>query len=268
MRVRRNAGKAAKLLIEIGRRYEAECHLGEAMFTMSLIVNNPRLGLRYEVALANAYAVAVPLCEDWQSSQASLLRDAAVSIWQTLLVESEENADYQSGVHGSQDDLAWFRDRFGDPSTLPPVKKVKEGWIGVAGLAQLAWRASEVSLVNLGDYENGVAAFTQLAEARGKNKAFDWLYVAMSHAHLGQHEQAQTWYDKSAAEIAASNDPSAELIELRDAAKLLLEVKRGAASTTTPDGATDNSQGRKPLDDNEKKSKSPGGGDTRNTNPH
>jgi tetratricopeptide (TPR) repeat protein len=228
--------KLAKLLIKMGRRYEAECQLGEVMITLSVIANYPRLGLRYEVALANAYAVAVPLCDDWQNSQSSLLRDAAVAIWQRLLAESEENAEYRSGVHGHQDDLAWFRTEFGDPAKLPPVQPITErgpgtgpGVIGVGGLPHLAWRASEVSLINIGDYENGLNAFTKLAELRGRNKAFDWLYVAVVHAYQEKPGLAQTWYDKSVKDIEATGQPLDEIDEQFETTRRLIEEKRQTA---------------------------------------
>jgi hypothetical protein len=141
-----------------------------------------------------------------------------------VLESFDEAAKHKSGVHDQQTDLAWFRAEFGDPHKLPPPQKPARG--AAVKDTPFEERAKCLSFFSAGDYANSAESFKNLAKKRGKLKAFDWLYVAMSNAHLGQYDEALLWYEKSVKDIEESKDPPAELLELRDSAKRLLDEKR------------------------------------------
>ncbi|MEX2137727.1 MAG: serine/threonine-protein kinase [Pirellulales bacterium] len=229
--------KLAKVLMKLGRRYEAEYQLGEAVnvtagagFEMSPV-------LRYRVTLANAYAVSALLCEEWQPGDAPVLLDAALFMWNGALRDFEAASKYRSGVHRPLDDLDWFRAQFGYRSELPAAKERKRGNTWPAGQTQpyFVKRAIGLGFYDAGLFWKGhIDGFQWLAERRERYKEFDLLYVAMLCAQLGRLDEAQSWYDKSAQAIAAYDQPPPGLIELRDAAKKLIEEKRKAAANSSP----------------------------------
>ena len=67
-------------------------------------------------------------------------------------------------------------------------------------------------------YEDAIGNFERSASLRTHDHIYDWLQLAISHAHLGHREEAKQWFDKAEDSIAQMANPHAELIELRDAA--------------------------------------------------
>jgi hypothetical protein len=193
---------------------------------MELVINITGRKLRYDVALANAYAIAAELSRDWLPAESPLLLDTAVHLWHVALQDSDVASEFKSGVHGRHADLAWFRAAFGFIGDLPPREERKGRYVGPAKHHYSINRALAVAAFHAGRYQDSARMLSALSEKRETNQAFDWLYIAMSYAHLGQHDEAQNWLDKSAIAITATKEPPAELLELCDSARRLLDEKR------------------------------------------
>jgi serine/threonine protein kinase len=229
--------KLAKTLITMGRRHEAECELGEILSVMEIVINSTGRNLRYVVVLANAYAVSAELCRDWLPRESPLLLDTAIHLWHVALQSSEVASEFKSGVHGRTADLDWFRQTFGFVGELPPPAERKGRFVGPAKHHYFVKRALAVAALHAGRYQDSARMLSVLSEERETNKPFDWLYVAMAHAHLGQHKEAQGWFDRSLDKIASAKDPPPEVIEFRDKARSVLEEKR--IRTAPEDAQTD-----------------------------
>ena len=139
--------------------------------------------------------------------------------------------EYQSGVHGRLADLQYFRESFpGDLAENAASRKELDVSLGDNVFAH---HARATSWFRSQEWEASANFAEESARLRKKDFAYDWLYIAMSHAHLGDHDEAQRWYVKSAEEIAAATEPSPELIELRDEARRVLERSKIRHHQTT-----------------------------------
>jgi hypothetical protein len=57
---------------------------------------------------------------------------------------------------------------------------------------------------------------------RNGGSAYDWLFVAMIHAHRGNLEEARGYYDRAVAWIDKYRPSNEELLQFRDEAAALL----------------------------------------------
>jgi serine/threonine protein kinase len=218
----------ADVLRRAGRPHDAELELGASVLVANqLSAKRPR-ALRYRVACANAWAIVAQLLSTDRADESKAAYRVAARHWVNALQAFPHAGEYQSGVHGWLADLEYFRDVF--PGRLAENAASHKELDVSLGDTVFAHHARATSWFRGQEWSGSLHFAEESAKLRKNNRAYDWLYIAMSHAQLGQHDEAQTWYDKSATEIAESKQPSAELIELRDAARRLLEAKRGAAA--------------------------------------
>jgi tetratricopeptide (TPR) repeat protein len=96
-----------------------------------------------------------------------------------------------------------------------------------------AWCSRGQAYLKLGQPAKAVADCSTAIELRKGGDAFDWLYLAMAHRKLGNHDQARNAYDqavqwlkKNQEALAKDQTRAEELRRLRSEAETVLELKK------------------------------------------
>jgi len=219
--------RLSRALGQLGRPYEAEYRLGQSMLVMYLIRGDRPSVLRYHVAAANIWALTWKLLEEIRPKEAETARDQALVIWRRAMAQFPHAADYQSGVHGAQSDLAWFRSLLDDKSAaLLTSAGPAPSAVAANDLPDIAFRhhAAARSHYDGEGYETAIKMFEASANRRDVDHAYPWLHIAMTQAKLGRPEVAREWFNRAVAAMDATDDADSELVELRgDAESLLTE---------------------------------------------
>jgi serine/threonine protein kinase len=213
--------RLARVLIQIECPYEAENRLGQCQLA-SYVISADRLDiLRYHVAEANTWALLWQVIQTRRPNEAAVVLDYAVQIWHEILARFPNASEFRSGVHGFENDLAWFRgllDSAHDKQLMD-----QELWIVPATLRappNIAFHrdAAGRSWLDAGQPERALAPLQQSADMREADHAYAWLQLAIAHARLGERNEAESWLNKADREMSRTKAVSPELKELRDAA--------------------------------------------------
>src|SRR5207253_1145365 len=96
-----------------------------------------------------------------------------------------------------------------------------------------SWNTLGVAHYRAGDWKAAVAALDKSVELAKGGDAFDWLFLAMSHRKLGNHDDARKWYDqavqwleKNSQALAKNALQAEELRRFRIEAVEVLEFKK------------------------------------------
>jgi tetratricopeptide (TPR) repeat protein len=130
-----------------------------------------------------------------------------------------------------QNELAWLLATCPEPRIRKPQQAVE--------LARAAtripregtfWNTLGVAYYRAGDWKAAVAAFDKSMELRAGGDAFDWLFLAMAHAKLGnwdearkRYDQVLEWLEKNGPMLAKNPQRADELRRFRAEAKKLIE---------------------------------------------
>jgi uncharacterized protein HemY len=85
-----------------------------------------------------------------------------------------------------------------------------------------------------GKWLDAAGHFTKSAELRETDRAYDWLYAAMSHHQRGEVEKAKLDYERATTEMENSGAVDPELESLRIAAVRLLVDDDGDPDVDSP----------------------------------
>ncbi|MEX2141598.1 MAG: protein kinase [Pirellulales bacterium] len=215
--------KLADALRRSGRPYEAEQELGSCELVTRVLrdIARPRV-LRYRVLQANVWAMAAQLSSaEERPDDAQILRRIAARLWLNALQEFPNANVYVSGTHNRQRDLEWFQETFpGD--VAENAATVREG--NNFRDTPFVRRAAAMYSFRRQQWSAALRCFEQTAKPNKQDHAYDWLHIAMAHAHLSHAVHAKNYYDASAARIDKLETPPAELVQLRDQAKQLVDT--------------------------------------------
>jgi serine/threonine protein kinase/tetratricopeptide (TPR) repeat protein len=77
------------------------------------------------------------------------------------------------------------------------------------------WNTLGAAQYCAGEWRSAIYALEESMDLRNSGDPSDWLFLAMSHWQLDQHEQARTFYDKAITWIDQNQSASDELLRLR-----------------------------------------------------
>jgi tetratricopeptide (TPR) repeat protein len=205
--------RLARVLHRLDQWNGAEQILGECELAAPVIWSYRENVLRYYVAEANAWGMAAELLADARPAEADPARKYAIVIWQDILAKFPHAAKYRSGIHGSINDFERFRGRLSaqladslSPCIVPSDLRLTRPEIAFTQRArERSWQDAE-----------------QSDESRKVDRARAWLYRTMSHALLGDEDEARRWFNKAIAAIEPDDVQSVELKALRDQAEKLV----------------------------------------------
>ena len=122
--------------------------------------------------------------------------------------------------------LAWIHATATDPALLDPEEAVRLASRATdrAPGAAPVWNTLGVARYRAADYAGSVEALRRSMKLSkgGTGDAYDWLFLAMAHARLGDAAEARRWYDR--ASMKTQSSPDAELVRFRDEARKVLGI--------------------------------------------
>jgi tetratricopeptide (TPR) repeat protein len=77
------------------------------------------------------------------------------------------------------------------------------------------WNTLGAALYCAGKWQSAIDALEKSMDLRNGGDASEWLFLAMAHWQLDQHELARAWYDKAVQWIEQNQSASDELLRLR-----------------------------------------------------
>ena len=226
--------KLADVLRRVDRPYAAEAMLGEAASAMAIVVAEYPNALRYRIADANIWALAAELLADRRPAEAQTLYRRARQVWTQAIEEFPHAREYVSGVHGLKADWTAYRDI---EQLFPNVPATEDEETPVSYRDTVFHaRSTGRSWASVALWDDAIRDFEHSAALEPDDPQYDWLQLAIAHAHLGKHREAEGWLDMAAPLIEQMPNPHRELIELRDVAQSTLaehETKENPADEHT-----------------------------------
>jgi hypothetical protein len=95
--------------------------------------------------------------------------------------------------------LAWLLASCPDPDLRDPVKAVElaEQAVKINSVDGNAWNTLGVAHYRAGNWETAMASLEKSMGLRQGGDSFDWYFLAMVHARLGEDKPAAEWFDKA-----------------------------------------------------------------------
>jgi hypothetical protein len=216
----------ALVLRSLGRPYEAEQLLGEAMVAGTIVAAENANGLRYLLHFGTVYDAAADLLSQDRPQEADTLRLSADYIWRAT-------AAYFPNAVNRPDLPPAVRERLGAHSHSP-AGQLRHPSLGLyRNLEDMRSKnelpktsfdrhAYALAYYHAENWTKAITLFEESATLREAGHAFDWLYLAMANYRLGNSDKAQKWFDKANDAVQSTMKPHAELVELRDQAQQLI----------------------------------------------
>jgi serine/threonine protein kinase len=215
--------RLARTLARQGRPYAAELVLGECTAIADVLCGTEPESLRYRVARANSWAQVALLLRQDRPEESLVAQQWAAATWQDTLAQYPHAVNYWTGLHGAQNDSAWFEDQFAGEQAAPlPYQEREHQAVKETSFAK---HALAMSFLNSELWQPAVLHFEQAAQLRKSGQAFDWLRLAQATWHMQDAAAAQRWYDMARPLVTATG-ASAELVELQREVDELLRSQR------------------------------------------
>jgi tetratricopeptide (TPR) repeat protein len=196
-----------------------------------------RLG-RFEKAAADCSAFIELAPKGGQLVRGYLLRAQAhseLARYPEALADNRMALKLAPNQPGPYSDLAVLLANCPDPKVRDPgravevAKKAVELWPKGGS----AWYVLGVAHYRAGNWQSAIDALKTAQELRNGGTAFDWLFLAMAHRKLGNHDDARKAYDRALQQLEksrqalAKNLPAAEALRrFRSEAEAVLELKK------------------------------------------
>jgi superkiller protein 3 len=149
--------------------------------------------------------------------------------YQEGLAEAEKGIESGPIDPAFLNDVAWTYVTAPDPVHRNPeralvlVRKALER----APRAGNFWNTLGVALVRTGEWNEAIRALTKSMELQSGGNAYDWLFLAMAHARLGELEEANDYFDRSVAWMEEKRPADAELVRFRAETEAVLGIEGG-----------------------------------------
>jgi serine/threonine protein kinase len=220
----------ALVLRSLGRPYEAEQLLGEAMITVGMMGDLENTNARQIMLLyGKVYEAAADLLSSERPHEADAMRQSADCVWRAVAAYFPKVVELpdlppsirqrlkshvrSAAAKPAYDAIRRYRSLQDSRSDKRPLPKTSFDRHAYA----LAWYHAE-------NWNEAIKAFEESAALREADPAYDWLYLAMANHRHGNQAEAQKWFDKANDAIHSAEKPHAELIELRDQANRLIQT--------------------------------------------
>jgi serine/threonine protein kinase len=95
--------------------------------------------------------------------------------------------------------------------------------VALAPEAAACWNVKGMAGYRAGRFQAAVKALEQAMALRSGGNSYDWFFLAMAYARLGEEAQARAWYDRAVAWMDRRQPQSVELLRYRAEASQLLD---------------------------------------------
>ena len=216
--------RLAAALRQLGKPYEAEVVLGEAVKMSQILADYAPRRIAYLAARANSCAELAALLQDRRPDEAAQALEMAAAIWHEAVEQCANVPDFCSGVRGRQNDLEWFMAKYPKQSIGAEAPKLKS--VRLHGESVFYNHTTGVMFYEAELWKMAIGRFTKSAELRRDGQAFDWYYLAMAHWKMDEQEEARRWFEKAEQWMEQHMKDDKELGKLRSqAAEVLGDVR-------------------------------------------
>jgi Flp pilus assembly protein TadD len=120
--------------------------------------------------------------------------------------------------------LAWLLSTCADVRLRDGTRAVRlaEKAVELSPKTGAYWNTLGAAHYRAGDWAACLQAMDQSMEHRSGGDSFDWLFLAMAHWQLGNHDEAQRWYTQAAAWMQEHSTQDQALFRIRAEAEELL----------------------------------------------
>jgi tetratricopeptide (TPR) repeat protein len=169
--------------------------------------------------LADRYKqLARTLKNQGQAAQAKAAWEHALDLLTNLASTHPEVREYQRLRWDCANDFAWFLLNEPDPSVGNPRTALR--LVGEAVEADpecgTYWNTLGAACCRTGDATGAITALERSILLTDGGNAFDYLFLALAHAQLGQHEPAQAWHARADLWIQQQGSHRPELSRLSE----------------------------------------------------
>jgi serine/threonine protein kinase len=219
------------LLQSVGRPYEAERLIGEAVFTGFMLCDaEPGPDFRYMLLFANALSGAADWSDTSGSEDAEPLRVAADTVCRAIAAYFPQTGEDTTLPAQVRDRIRWWREH--GAAQLPRQKLDAYRNLGPT------WKTTfyqHVLWFAFNHYTPATWDSHEGSQIRAGGRIDDCLHIAMAHHRLGNKEDARVWLDYGTKMMG--DNAHIELVELREEAEALLrgQSETGEPKTERPD---------------------------------
>jgi tetratricopeptide (TPR) repeat protein len=152
---------------------------------------------------------------------------ALLGHWEKALADCAQSVELEPENAGMLNGLAWWLatatdSKFCDPDrAIKHAKKATE----LAPKSGDCWNTLGVAYYRAGDWKSALAALEKSMEFRKGGTGFDWFFLAMAHARLGDKEKARQWYARATHWMEKNKTHDADLLRVRAEATHVLGVQ-------------------------------------------
>jgi uncharacterized protein HemY len=125
---------------------------------------------------------------------------------------------------GANNELAWFLATTPETRLREPAESVRlaRKAVQTEKSSSTYWNTLGVALYRHGDDKAAVEALETSLRLTEGGDCYDWYYLALAHARLGDRDKARTWFDRAEQWMDRHKIQSEELRRFRTEAKALL----------------------------------------------
>ena len=124
-------------------------------------------------------------------------------------------------------DVAWRLATDTDPELRPTgiaLEFARKG-VELGPEDRKAWNTLGVAQLRAGNWEESIKALRKSMDLRKGGDSSDWFFLAMAHWHLGNKDQARSWFDQAVSWMDKNQPENEELRRFRAEAAELLGLK-------------------------------------------
>jgi tetratricopeptide (TPR) repeat protein len=187
--------------------------------------------------LADHYiGLARTLKSQGDPEKAKVMWSHALELLNQLNVASAIDPAIQKSRADCANDFAWFLINDPTPGVNDPLLAVELAKSATEANPKCAtyWNTLGAAFYRSGEPESAIAAFEQSITLSEGGTAFDYAFLALSHAQLGRQDEARSWLAQADHWLAESNTRYPELAKLRDQAHAYLQTSDIVKPGNTP----------------------------------
>jgi hypothetical protein len=156
------------------------------------------------------------------------LLDEAAAEFREAIRLAPDHANARNALAQLLNQQAWVLATHAEPKNRDPGRAVKlaQEAVDPAPKEGMFWNTLGVAHYRAGEWKVAIAALTKSMELCKGGDSFDCYFLAMSHWHLDQKEEARKWYDRGVAWVDKNQPQNEELRRFRAEAAELLGIDK------------------------------------------
>jgi hypothetical protein len=195
-------------------------------------------GSRHDMELQILLSTALRLSATNHLEEARSAYLRIITIADSMGHGDEDGARREHRLALALNNLAWMLATCEDIHFRAPQEALSHAKraVKLAGDEGTFWNTLGVAYFRVQNWTEAIKALERSMELRGEGDSYDWFFLAMVHAKMGQKEQSRQWYDRAVTWFheARETDPELYRFHVEAAAALGLPKPPAPIVTTQP----------------------------------